>query len=188
LGADFYVGNCHKWMMAPKGAGFLHARPEQQPLLEPLVVSWGWDCETPGPSRFIDEQEYQGTRDVAAYLAVPAAIQFMEAHDWPDVQHRCHELIRHARREITALTGLSPITPDAPTWTAQMAAFRLPACDAEMLQHRLYDEFAVEIPVITWNGENLVRISAQGYNTRTDLDALLEALARLLPEVSATQK
>jgi isopenicillin-N epimerase len=160
LGADFYVGNCHKWMMAPKG----------------------WQSETPGPSRFIDEQEWQGTRDIAAYLAVPAAIQFMKAHDWPTVQGNCHELIRYARREITRLTGLSPYTPDAPTWFAQMAAFPLPACDGERLQSRLYAEFGVEIPIITWNGKNLVRVSIQGYNTRADVVTLVEALARLLPE------
>jgi isopenicillin-N epimerase len=184
LGADFYVGNCHKWMMAPKGAAFLHARPDRQPLLEPLVVSWGWQSETPGPSRFIDEQEYQGTRDIAACLTVPAAIGFMEAHDWPAVGRGCHELIRHAHRAITKLTGLAPVTPDAPTWYAQMAAFPLPACDGETLQRRLYAEFAVEIPIITWNAENLVRISVQGYNTRADVDTLLEALARLLPQVA----
>ncbi len=184
LGADFYVGNCHKWMMAPKGAAFLHARPDRQPLLEPLVVSWGWQSETPGPSRFIDELEYQGTRDIAACLTVPAAIAFMEAHDWPAVGRGCHELIRHARRAITELTGLAPVAPDTPTWYAQMAAFPLPACDGETLQRRLHDEFAVEIPIITWNGENLVRISVQGYNTRADVDALVETLALLLPEVA----
>jgi isopenicillin-N epimerase len=64
-----------------------------------------------------------------------------------------------------------------------MAAFPLPACDGETLQRRLYDEFAVEIPIITWNGETLVRISVQGYNTRADVDALVGALAKLLPEV-----
>jgi isopenicillin-N epimerase len=185
LGADFYVGNCHKWMMAPKGAAFLHARPDRQPLLEPLVVSWGWEKETPGPSRFIDEQEYQGTRDIAACLAVPAAIAFMEVHDWSTVQRDCHQLVRHARRQITALTGLAPITPDAPEWYAQMAAFQLPACDGETLQRRLYDEFGVEIPVISWNRENLIRPSIQAYNTRADVDALVAALARLLPQVAA---
>lgn len=183
LGADFYVGNCHKWMMAPKGSAFVHARPDRQPLLEPLVISWGWQSETPGPSRFIDEQEYQGTRDIAAYLAVPAAIQFMETHDWPAIQRRCHELVRHARREFTGLTGLAPLTPDAPAWFRQMAAFPLPDCDGETLQRRLYDEFAVEVPIVTWNGRPLVRISVQGYNTRADVDALVEALAKLLPQV-----
>ncbi|GAB4533813.1 MAG: aminotransferase class V-fold PLP-dependent enzyme [Anaerolineae bacterium] len=186
LDADFYVGNCHKWMMAPKGAAFLYARRDKQPLLEPLVVSWGWQSEKPGPSRFIDEQEYQGTRDIAAYLAVPAAIQFMQAHDWPAVRRDCHALVRYARQEISRLTGLSPLSPDEPAWFRQMAAFALPSCDEEVLQRRLYDEFAVEIPIISWNGRSLVRISVQGYNTRADVDALVEALARLLPEVART--
>ncbi len=82
------------------------------------------------------------------------------------------------------MTGLAPITPDAPTWFRQMAAFPLPACDGETLQRRLYDEFAVEIPIITWNSRPFVRISVQGYNTPADVDALVEALARLLPEMS----
>lgn len=184
LGADFYAGNCHKWMMAPKGSAFLYARREAQPLLEPLVVSWGWQSDTPGPSRFIDELEYQGTRDIAAYLATPAAIQFMEAHAWPAVQHACHHLVRDARRKITGLTGLAPATPDTPAWYAQMGAFPLPACDGELLQRRLYDEFAVEIPITTWNTQHLVRISVQGYNTPADVETLVEGLTRLLPEVT----
>ncbi len=180
LGADFYTGNCHKWMMAPKGSGFLYARPEVQPLLEPLLVSWGWESETPGPSRFIDEQEYQGTRDIAAYLATPAAIQFMVEHDWPAVRSRCHELVRQARRRISELTGLPPLTPDSPAWFAQMAAFPLPPCDAKLLQRKLYEKFTIEIPFITWNDRQFVRISIQGYNTETDVTALVDGLAALL--------
>jgi isopenicillin-N epimerase len=170
-------------MMAPKGSAFLYARRAMQPQLEPLVVSWGWQSETPGPSRFLDEHEWQGTRDIAAYLSVPAAIQFMQAHDWPAVREVCHELVRDARQEVSALTGLEPLNPDSPAWYAQMAAFPLPPCDGELLQRRLYAEFRVEVPIIAWNGRHLVRVSVQGYNTQSDVDALVEALGRLLPEV-----
>src|SRR3954447_5556560 len=76
LGVDFYGGNCHKWLCSPKGAGFLYARREVQHLLEPVIVSWGWEARDPSGSRFIDENEFQGTRDFAASLAVPDAIQF----------------------------------------------------------------------------------------------------------------
>jgi isopenicillin-N epimerase len=187
LGADFYSGNAHKWMSSPKGAAFLYARREMQRLLKPLVVSWGWESESPGPSRFIDEQEYQGTRDIAAYLTVPAAIHFMAAHDWPSVRRACHELVRYARDRIVALTRLAPITPDDPAWFAQMASFPLPRCDAHVLKQRLYDEFQIEVPIVTWNGHQFVRVSVQGYNTQADIDALIEALAELLPRVTTLQ-
>jgi isopenicillin-N epimerase len=76
LGADIYCGNLHKWLCAPKGSAFLFARPEIQPLIEPLVVSWGWQSENPGPSLFVDYHEWAGTRDISAFLAVPEAIRF----------------------------------------------------------------------------------------------------------------
>ncbi len=180
LGADFYVGNCHKWMCAPKGAAFLYARREAQSLIEPLVVSWGWQSEIPGPSRFIDEQEWQGTRDIAAYLAVPSAIAFQEEHDWPSVRKDCHELARWGRRAIVKLTRLDPISPDSPQWYAQMVSVPLPSCDVKALQQRLYDEFAIEVPVLLWNGQPMVRVSVQGYNTLADVEALVFALSRLL--------
>jgi isopenicillin-N epimerase len=207
LGADFYSGNCHKWLCSPKGAGFLYARREVQHLIEPLVVSWGWNrdqtsgvSQTPevsaaaGPGglldlggasgRFVEENEWQGTRDIAAYLSVPAAIQFQAEHDWPRVRAECHELLREARRRIEELTGLPGICPDSLEWYVQMAAFPLPPCDAAVLQRRLYDEFRVEVPVIEWGGREFVRVSVQGYNTAEDVEALVKALARLLPELA----
>lgn len=176
LGADFYTGNAHKWMLAPKGAAFLYARREVQSLLEPLVVSWGWRAERPGPSRFIDEQEYQGTRDIAAYLSVPAALQFMAEHHWPAVRARCHALLCEFGEQLHGLTGLPFLAPLTETWSAQMAAFPLPPGDPDALKQRLYDEFRIEVPLISWQGQRLVRVSVQGYNTRDDLAALLTAL------------
>jgi isopenicillin-N epimerase len=185
LGADYYVGTCHKWMNSPKGAGFLYARPGMQSLLEPLVVSWGWQSETPGPSRFVDEQEWQGTRDIAAYLSVPAAIEFMREHNWPRVQRECHELARYACKEITLVTGQDPISPETGQWYAQMIALPLPHCRADDLKRRLYDEFHVEAPVITWNGCQFLRVSLQAYNNRDDVDTLVRGLQVLLPQVAA---
>nr|MBC7243702.1 aminotransferase class V-fold PLP-dependent enzyme [Chloroflexota bacterium] len=181
LGADFYAGNCHKWLCAPKGSAFLFARREVQPLLEPLIVSWGWQSDTPGPSRFVDEQEWQGTRDISAYLTVPNAIQFQTEHNWPYVQQRCHELASLAYHAISELTGLVPLYPDSPQWYAQMVTLPLPSCEAQELKQRLYDQFAIEVPIITWKERQFVRISVQGYNTRSDVEALVSALAHLLP-------
>jgi isopenicillin-N epimerase len=183
LGADFYSGNLHKWLMSAKGSAFLYARKEVQRLVEPLVVSWGWEAEQPGPSKFIDEQEWTGTRDIAAFLSVPAAIQFQRDHDWLRVRRACHELVREARQQVQTLTGLPPLTPDEPSWFAQMSALPLPPCDLDALKRRLYDEFKIEIPVIQWNGQHFARISIQGYNTQTDVERLVAALRIMLPQL-----
>lgn len=111
LGADIYTGACHKWLCGPKGAAFLYARRELQPWLEPLVVSWGWESAKPGPSPFVDWHEWQGTRDLAAYLSVPAAIRYQAEHDWDAVRERCHALAVETRQRIEALTGLPAICP-----------------------------------------------------------------------------
>jgi isopenicillin-N epimerase len=176
-------------MDCPPGSAFLYARREVQDLLQPLVISWGWEPERTNllnfegeTARFVLENEWQGTRDPAAYLSVPAAIQFQAEHDWPRVRAECHEPLRGTRRRIEEVTGLPQICPDAPEWYVQMAAFPLPACDAAALQRRLWDEYR-EVPNIEWNGRQLVRVSVQGYNTHEDIEGLVGALADLLPEL-----
>ena len=96
IDADFYVGNCHKWMLSPKGAGFLYTRPNLQHLVEPLVVSWGWGENSPYTtgSSYIDALEWWGTNDPSAYLSVPAAIQFMEDQNWPSVRAGCYRILK----------------------------------------------------------------------------------------------
>jgi isopenicillin-N epimerase len=180
LGADFYAGNCHKWMMAPKGAGFLHARRDVQALVEPLVVSWGWRSDRPGPSRFIDYHEWQGTRDISAFLSVPIAVRFMEEHDWADVSEASHELLSTVRSRIADELGLPPATVDSRDLYAQMTGFLLSDLDPGALQTRLRDEFSIEIPVIEFDGRSTLRVSVQGYNTKSDLDALVDALGVIL--------
>lgn len=182
IGADFYAGNLHKWVCAPKGSAFLYAQPDRQPMLQPLVVSWGWRAIAPGPSPFQDYFGWTGTSDPAAYLSVPAAIAFQREHDWPAVRETCHTLAVTASQRIGALTGLSPISPETPDWYGQMRAIPIPRTDvpAEELHQRLWDDYQIEIPLVDWQEYRFVRISMQAYNTPRDVDRLVTALGELL--------
>ena len=147
-----------------------------QSLIEPLVVSWGWHPEIPAASKFVQEQEWQGTRDIAAYLSVPAAIEFMRAHDWDAVRAECHEIARYARGVMTEWTDLEPPSPDSRDWFAQMISLPIPQCEPKALKKKLYDEYKIEVPILTWENRHWARVSIQGYNTRADVDTLCRAL------------
>jgi len=166
LGADVYAGNCHKWLCAPKGSGFLYVRPELQRSIDPLVVSWDWDED----NEFAQRHRWQGTRDPAAFLAVPAAIDFQADHDWPRIRDRCHALL------AAADVGLEPLTDDF----VQMRGFRLEHPDPPSLKRRLYDEHRIEVPVVETKQGWTMRVSVQAYNEQADLDALAAALAKEL--------
>jgi len=181
LGCDFWAGNCHKWLMAPKGAAALYVRRDLQDLVEPLIVSWGWESGWPGPSPFVDRLEWTGTRDFCAYLAVPAALEFFGEHDWRAVRTRCHDLLLEVRRRILALSGLEPLCAPEP-WLAQMAALPLPpGTDGDALHQSLRHDHGIEIPVTTCAGRPWLRVSIQGYNTAADGDRLVEALEEIWP-------
>lgn len=179
IGADFYSSNAHKWLCAPKGAAFLYARPEMQHLVEPLVVSWGYESERPSTSKFIDEQEWTGTRDPAAWLTVLEAIKFCNEHSWDAVRMHCHALAQYAREQIDKLTGLPHICPDSSDWYMQMFTAPLPPCDATKLKAQLYDEFRIEVPIVEWHGKQFIRVSIQAYNTVEDVDRLINALGKI---------
>lgn len=181
LGADFYTGNLHKWLCAPKGAAFLFARPEVQHLVQPLIVSWGWESLAPTSSRFVDWLQWTGTRDISAFLAVPDAIAFQASHNWPVIRQQCHELAADLRQRVTKLTGIPAIYPDSAIWYQQMGTVPLPeSVDICELKLQLYDRFKIEIPLIDWNGRKLMRFSLQAYNTPSDVLALESALKILI--------
>jgi isopenicillin-N epimerase len=173
IGADFYVGNCHKWMGSPKGAGFLHAHPERQALLEPFVVSHGWRTATPGLSQFLDYFTWVGTDDPAAYLSVPAAIDFQAQHNWPAVRAACHALALEAEQQILALSGAAALSGED-RWV-QMRAVPLPGAVSNYA--RLWEEYRIVVPIFEWKGQTLIRVSIQAYNSSTDVAHLLEALS-----------
>jgi isopenicillin-N epimerase len=165
LDVDYYAGNCHKWLCAPKGGAFLYVRRELQETIAPLVVSWGYE----DGGTFVSRHEEQGTRDPAAFLTVPAAIEWQRVHDWAVVRERCRALAA----ETPARLGLEPLGLGL-----QMVTMRLPPEAPDDLQERLYDDYRIEIPVSDDSG--LIRASFQGYNDERDLAALAHALGEVL--------
>ena len=179
IGADFYTGNCHKWLMAPKGSGFLHIQPEHKDLVDPLVVSWGWgeNCPYDNDSRLQAILEWWGTKDPAAYFSTPAAIAFRQEHNWDQVQMECRKMLGGVLRKIEELTGLPSIYGQNEGNFIQIGAAEWPGnWKAESLQSWLYDTYKIEIPIIDWEDRWLIRPSVQGYNGQADLDLLVKAL------------
>ncbi len=183
LGADFYFGNCHKWMMSPKGAAFLHVRPDCQHLIQPLVVGWGWGAERnlDFGSDFLNATQFLGTNDYAAYLAVPAALAFQREHDWPAQQARCRALVDRYLGAMAEMTGLPRLYPQNAGFYGQLGAALLPErIDGPALKSALLDDFGIEIPVSVWRDRRLLRLSVQAYNDASDVEALLAAMDVLL--------
>ena len=184
LGADFYAGNCHKWLMAPKGSAFLHVRPELQSMINPLVISHGWTANNVQPAPFggtpfVDSFEMQGTRDPSAWLAVPDAISFRAAHHWDKVAADCQRLVQDTAGRVAAWTGL-PALGSAEFCAPQMVAMPIPDCDPLLLQRKLLADYNIEIPCFKWKGQAITRVSAQGYNSQAQMDLLVKALKALL--------
>ncbi len=178
IGADFYTGNCHKWLCAPKGAGFLYVRPDRQPLVKPLVVSWGWESDEPGPSPFVDHFAWVGTADPAAYFSVAAAIAFQKEYNWREVRDACHKMAVWAAELISGVVGTPRISSD--DGFVQMSSLEFPEGSISRLGTRLWDDYRVEVPLVRWNGREFLRISIQAYNKPEDVERLQSALKALL--------
>lgn len=187
MGVDFYSGNCHKWLLTPKGSAFLYVRRELQALVDPLVISHGWTPQTTQPgnigpfgnSGFIDAFEVQGTLDPAAWLTIPEAVAFRQHHDWPQVAKDCTELVQETAERLRRLTGLPALA--SPEFCAPlMVAMPVPDCDPQQLHDDLWEQYRIEIPVFSWQDRCIVRLSVQGYNTRSQMDILINGLSTLL--------
>jgi len=193
LGAAYYTGNCHKWLCAPKGAGFLHVRPDRQRELHPLSISHGANSPRRDRSRFQLEFGWTGTTDPSPYLCVPEAIRFMGGllpGGWPELMRHNRQLAMDARRMLCHALGIDVPCPDA--MIGSMAAIPLPARRAsdrtvkrfgwDPLHRILWNKFRIEVPILAWPAppKRVVRISAQLYNHKDQYERLARALATLL--------
>lgn len=176
LGADFYVGNCHKWLMAPKGAGFLWSAPQHQSWLHPTIISHGYGAG------FLAEFDWTGTRDWSAALAVPAAIAFHHELGGAALMQANRELAWDGAKLLSARWD-APIAADAEFFGAMslIAAPFLGSPDPAHieLQRGRLRALGCDAPIMALDDQVYMRISAQAYNRIDDYDKLADLVARL---------
>ena len=190
LDAAYYTGNCHKWLCAPKGSGFLHVRRDRQKGVRPLVISHGANSPRADRSPFRLEFDWTGTADPTAYLVVPEAIRYMGSllpGGWPALMAHNRGTALAARDRLCAGLGVAPPAPNS--MIGSLVALPVPpgfgpaAQDGERdpLQTALFDRFGIELLVFTWPllGTRILRVSAQLYNSAADYERLAEALGAL---------
>jgi isopenicillin-N epimerase len=173
IGADWYTANGHKWLYAPKGCAFLYATEAVAGQTVPLSVSHWHEL------RFPRAFDYVGTRDVSAFLSVPAAIDFFERFDAAKVRDYLLQLSRDGVAMMARL-GAEPVAPDA--MFAAMRTYILPQRretvpdDALQLMYGMWDKHRVQLASNAFQGKLLVRLSAQIYIERADFAHGIAAL------------
>lgn len=192
LGAAYYTANCHKWLCAPKGSGFLHVRRDRRDAVRPLVISHGANSLRADRDRFRLEHDWTGTFDPSAWLAVPAAVEFGDRllpGGWPALMSRGHSLALHGRDRLCSVLGTLPPVPD--DMLGSMVAVPLPeqGTDPRDLASdplsRAFREAGIQIVITCWpqrpaSGEpwhRVIRLSAAPYTDEGDLNRLAAVLA-----------
>ena len=174
LDPDFYCGACHKWMCSPKGVAFLYVKREHQEMMEPLVVSWGYEAENPSDSQFLDYMQWQGTNDISAYLTIPDTIEFLRKHNWKEKAQHCRDLNLWAKKEIC--NALDTYATGDDQFLGQMTTIAFKLEDTLQEQIDFYTKYKIQLPFIKWNDKTFFRISLQVYNSKEDINYLIKSL------------
>ena len=166
LGVDWYVGNCHKWLCAPKGAAFLWAAPERQKDLHPNVISHDLG------KGFTFEFDKTGTRDASAWLSIPAALDFHAKMGGASLRARNHDVAVQSGHALAQRWGTELGAPDE--LYGSMVTVRIPGdlpadrATADALKAWLWAEHRAEIHIMPFSDALWLRISVQAYNTEDE--------------------
>ena len=176
LGVDWYTGNLHKWAWTPRSSGVLWAAPEQRSHLHPTVISWGLG------RGLTAEFDLLGTRDPTPHLVAPFAIELLQSHGDGAVLSYNHELAWWAGQFLSESWGTRFATPES--MIGSMVSVKLPPRlgatpeEAERVQAELVRR-RIEVPVTAGADGLTLRVSAQIYCDRDDIEVLAAAVAAL---------
>lgn len=175
LGCDAYVGSPHKWMMAPKGTGFMFLRREVQPRVWTTLASYQWDNQEDGAFRFMQ----YGTGSVPVVEGLQAVLRFIEKIGMARIERWDAALTKRLRDGLAQVPKVRIASPIHPELTSAITTFRVEGVKAKALQDALW---ARRVRVRAQNDERGVRLSAHMYVSPTDIDTVLDVTSRLAHE------
>lgn len=182
LDPDVYTGACHKWMLTPKGNSFLYVKKSYQSIMDPLIISWGFDAEFPSESTFQDYHQFNGTRDFSAYLTTPAALKFLEDNNWEERKLACRNLLFHYYPIVANELESYVLCPINDTFLGQICSIPIRTNNPLELKKALYEKYKIEIPIVTFSGDIYLRISFQAYNGADEIETLINAIRSIKKE------
>jgi len=178
LGVDWYIGNLHKWAMAPLSSGILWAAPSRHPGLHPPVISWGYQ------KGLAAEFDLPATRDPSPWLASPAGIQFMHELGLDAMREYNHAFVMTAARRLCDRWNIAVPAPES--MIGCMVSLQLPQsfgtspADSARLKDALLYEHRVELLLHSFKDRLWMRLCGQVYNDASDIDHLIQATEALV--------
>jgi isopenicillin-N epimerase len=181
IGADFWVGNLHKWAYAPRGTALFAVAAGWRRKIDPLAVSWHQD------DGFPLSVEFQGTLDYSPWLSAPAGLFVLRTLGVDAVRAHNAALVAYGQSVVGKALGAVPADlPDPGAPAAAMRIVPLPAglatttAEARWLREHIADTLLTETQITAWGGRGWLRMSAQVYNRPEEYDRLAERLPGLL--------
>lgn len=182
MGCDTYASCCHKWMLGPKGTGFLYVRAGFGSVLQPYFVGGGstadqWDmANNPGympPYADTAHRYFGGTQSLAFSEGVKASVGFMDSIGIDNTYARVMYLSSYLQQELLAIgNAIELLTPTEEISYAGINSFRIKGVEIEDFFRQCYKK-KIRVRTVTENGMNCIRISTHVYNNKDEIDALI---------------
>lgn len=176
LSPDWYVGNLHKWVCGPPGAGFLWVNDAHLENVHPMTISHFYK------ESFIKEFDWQGTRDITSILCAAVAVQWGDKLDWKHIRNHNHCLAVSMQNKLIDAWNGESLSPKDGSMIGSMTTVQLPLGfplvdkNTDSMLTWVYDHYQIEVPIMPWQERTVVRISAQLYTQLGDIDLLIDAV------------
>ncbi|HEY0764048.1 MAG TPA: aminotransferase class V-fold PLP-dependent enzyme [Pyrinomonadaceae bacterium] len=167
LACDAYVTTGHKWLMGPKGTGFVYISKEASSLIQPV--------QREGGRRFVSSST--GVGSLPLIVGLGAAAEAMQKRGMPAVEKQIIALRDRAYAGLTKVPKISLVSPPPGPLTSALVAFKLPdAVDSRAFRDLILKKYRIVIKVGEKRWFNGNRISPHVFNTESDIDMAIKAI------------